>query len=711
MRTKRNNYFCVLIILLVLIEITSIFLMYKSSNNRNTLLDNVNLKEQIKEMKGIAIMLEQSDGTYKESSSKAFPTDMKFKASMSGCIDNLGNRIENAITYTNGVVNVTTSNTTYCYLYFGQETALDKVFESSGDDLWKSTLENDGYRFVGTNPDNYICFGTTSKSECTGNTDLYMYRIIGIFEDEDGKQHLKLIKKEALEATDWWHMDNASVKWSESDLNANLNGGSFLELYTYPYMQDTRWTDKISTWNYTATNTITVENYRETGIAGPEYDYETVKNVYLHEMNRSSKTSTIGEWETVSSKIGLMYVSDYMLSLGNEALNYTGSSNYETLKTGWMHLENNDSGAPSQNEWTISLYGGMSTGPTAAHNISSNGNIGYEDVSVALSTRPVFYLEDDTKLDSGTGSSDDPYIIYQEKATDYLIENVNSDILWDSTLEDDGYRYVGTNPDNYICFGTTDETECTGDTDKYMYRIIGIFEDSEGKQHLKLIKKEALNTSYKWNSDYNSDVSWENSDIYKGLNGISGGYYSNLFIGNTTYSYMQDTNWTNKIETWDYIATNTKTYENSGMNYYSSVIRQTYLHEMNRSTKTSTIGVWDKVSAKIGLMYVSDYQLSLGSTALDYKNNTSTHYQSMKTGWMHISNNDSGAPNQYEWTMSRNGFNNTSSEYYAWLVFSDGYVSNSNVGRGGYSIRPVFYLTSDVTISGEGKSGNPYIIS
>jgi len=382
--------------------------MYKSSNNKQVTLDNVNLKEEIKNMKGIAIMLEQDDGTYKESSTNTFPTDMKFNSELSGCIDNLGNKIENSLTYENGIANVETSNTSYCYLYFD--------------------------------------------------------------------------------------------------------------------------------------------------------------------------------------------------------------------------------------------------GPTD---------------------------------------------------TEKLIENVSSDVLWESTLEDDGYRFVGTDPANYICFGTTDTSTCTGNTDLYMYRIIGIFEDSEGEQHLKLIKKEALNTSYTWNADYQNDVVWNASDMYKGING-------SYFLNNTTYSYMQNSAWINKIATWDYTATNTKTYESSGMNYYSLVVRQTYLHEMNRSTKTSTVGVWDTVSAKIGLMYVSDYQLSLGSTALDYTNSTIAHCQSMKTGWMHISNNDSGAPSQYEWTMSRCGFNGN--YYYAWIVYSDGYVYWDVVATA-LSVRPVFYLTSDVAIAGEGTSTSPYIIS
>ena len=290
-------------------------------------------------------------------------------------------------------------------------------------------------------------------------------------------------------------------------------------------------------------------------------------------------------------------------------------------------------------------------------------------------------------------------------ASDYLIENVSSDMLWKSTLEDDGYRYVGTNPDNYVCFGySNEEIDCdftnSTNTDLYAYRIIGIFEDEERHQHLKLIKKEALNTKYVWNADSSNDVNWENSDLY---NGINSGY----FLNNPTYSYMQNSNWLNKIETWDYIATNTKTYENSGPNYYDSVtLNNIYLHEMNRSSKTSSVGEWKTVNGKISLMYVSDYLLSLGRSALEYT--SYTNRTTLKTGWLHISNNDSGAPSQYEWTSTRcGGFDVI---YYAWHVRSYGDINSYGVNYT-YSVRPVFYLTSDVTISGEGTTTNPYIIS
>ena len=295
-------------------------------------------------------------------------------------------------------------------------------------------------------------------------------------------------------------------------------------------------------------------------------------------------------------------------------------------------------------------------------------------------------------------------LAYQIDKTKTFAQNlVDSKWLYQTNLENDGYRYVGTNPDNYVCFGTTDKSTCTANQDKYMYRAIGVFSDSNGNNHVKLIKYKQLGSTYKWNADYKTDINWENSDMYKGLNG-------SYFLTNTTYDYLQNTTWSNKIENWTWSAVNTKSYDGSnGPSYYYDLTpSQIYLHEMNRSTKTSTVGEWTTPSAKIGLMYASDYTLSLGSSALAMTGSTSANQATLKTGWMHPSNNDT-TKSTWEWTLSRAGV--TSSGYfYAWYVCSNGSVNASGVhNRNG--VHPVFYLTSNQTISGgNGTLDNPFIL-
>ena len=287
----------------------------------------------------------------------------------------------------------------------------------------------------------------------------------------------------------------------------------------------------------------------------------------------------------------------------------------------------------------------------------------------------------------------------------YLIDSGN---LWQSGLEGDGYRYTGsgavgtsTNPDNFICFGINNKSECTTNQDKYMYRIIGVFPDSNGNNHVKLIKYKQL-ISAKWN-DTNEDVNWEDSTLYTSLNGSG-------FLTNTTYDYLQNTEWSNKIENWTWSAVNTKTYDGSnGPNYYSITTQQIYLHEMNRSTKTSTVGEWTTPSAKIGLMYASDYQMSLGSSALALRGSTTANQATLKTGWMHPSNNDT-TKSTFEWTLSRYGAN-SNGEFTAWDVTSDGSVYNGRVYPAGGGARPVFYLTSNQAyLGGNGSLDDPFMI-
>ena len=48
-----------------------------------------------------------------------------------------------------------------------------------------------------------------------------------------------------------------------------------------------------------------------------------------------------------------------------------------------------------------------------------------------------------------------------------------------------------------------------------MYRVIGVFPDEEGNQHLKLKKFKMLSTT-KWN-DTKADVNWEGSTLFQKL--------------------------------------------------------------------------------------------------------------------------------------------------------------------------------------------------
>ena len=240
------------------------------------------------------------------------------------------------------------------------------------------------------------------------------------------------------------------------------------------------------------------------------------------------------------------------------------------------------------------------------------------------------------------------------------------------------YRYQGENIDNYICFGTTDKNTCTGNQNQYLYRIMGI--DSDGR--MKLIKWASIGNKA-WNSS--NGVEWLDSDLYKGLNGLL--TENNYFLGTS----LVPEGWDSRIANtdWHYITNN---------NINRTAAEMADLELETGVTEESK----KKVNAKIGLMYLHDYYYGLaGGNNCGSSSNGGT----CKTSWIHLSHNSANGGSGYEWTISRYSTNN------AWGVRSDGYASHDNMTYAN-SVRPVFYLTSTQAIkSGDGKIGNPYILT
>ncbi len=105
-----------------IIVLASAFLMCNAFFNKNSVLDEVRLKNSSDDTSMFAIMLEQSDGTYKESSDKTWPTGgtYVYDQQKSGCIDANGNALNGILSYdaANNKAVVKTKQAAYCYLYF-----------------------------------------------------------------------------------------------------------------------------------------------------------------------------------------------------------------------------------------------------------------------------------------------------------------------------------------------------------------------------------------------------------------------------------------------------------------------------------------------------------------------------------------------------------------------------------------------------------------
>ena len=275
---------------------------------------------------------------------------------------------------------------------------------------------------------------------------------------------------------------------------------------------------------------------------------------------------------------------------------------------------------------------------------------------------------------------------------------------------DNSYRYAGANPNNFICFGS-DATTCPTDN---LYRIIGVI---DGK--VKLIKYDYMTmtelgtggdyagsgtsvTSYYKGSLTSIDTYYWN---YKANTTINSGYGSNTWSTSLLNKTNLNTNFINNIgSTWaNKIATTMwKVGGGSWSNIAESVPATAYQNEVVNPVTTNTTDNATTYSAKIGLMYASDYGFAAEpeawtTTLYDY--NESVNGATIRSqNWMYMG--------FYEWTISR------SDNYtFAFYVYGSGYLNRSNVNDS-FAVRPSFNLESSTTyISGSGSMSNPIRIN
>ena len=338
---------------------------------------------------------------------------------------------------------------------------------------------------------------------------------------------------------------------------------------------------------------------------------------------------------------------------------------------------------------------------------------------------------DDTKkavIVSGN-LSDKCYVyfdIYQPTLAEYIksqytgTQGENNIYYHDSDLAngagDNSYRYAGANPNNFVCFGS-DTSPCPTDN---LYRIIGVFGENyhgvTGKQLVKLIKYDYMTTDeLGTDGDYSQTYKeWGMDSTYKGTYGDGeriGVYYWNYKATgsatntwstsllnktnlNTNFINYLGTTWANKIATVTW-----KVGGNTWANIGTKTSSVAYTNEITNPVTTNTTDNATTYSAKIGLMYVSDYGFAASPdawtlTMSSYNNTTATN-----NNWMYMG--------LYEWTISRTAdFSND-----AFIVDNDGFVFGNDVHYDG-GVRASFNLESSVSyVSGSGSMSDPIVIN
>ena len=247
---------------------------------------------------------------------------------------------------------------------------------------------------------------------------------------------------------------------------------------------------------------------------------------------------------------------------------------------------------------------------------------------------------------------------------------------------DNNYRYAGANSNNYICLGS-DATTCPDDN---LFRIIGVFGDK-----VKVIKDKSVVKMHWDTSNYNT---WSISSLNTYLNGT---YLTSI---GTLSDKIDVATWKVGGNTWDNISVSTA--------------KEVYDYEIKNPSTTASTGETE-YSAKIGLMYVSDYMFAVlqdNWTLVAYNSNDATKdYRAIKAeNWLYLGSD--------EYTITRSSKNSgevfaiySSGEVYSYSVSCD---SGEPLPCGVYAkyARPSFYLISSVEYSGgTGTSSDPIRIN
>ena len=262
------------------------------------------------------------------------------------------------------------------------------------------------------------------------------------------------------------------------------------------------------------------------------------------------------------------------------------------------------------------------------------------------------------------------------------------------------YRYEGTDTEvnNYVWFNNE------------LWRIIGAFpggtpttsDTSLGNRApstnntVKIIRNDAIG-SFAWNKDNTNN--WTTGELNTNI-------LNNLYLNSTSGTCnFYSTDVTKPCDftkiglknVLDYIET--ATWNLGGQ---SGTSNAETMYKTERGTTVYNSGTPIVTTAKVGLMYASDYGYSVKNSSCNHSSTSLENYVATACGgsaWM--------LKNGYEWTLSPR----SSHANFVFLVSCLANLGNSHADRG-FGARPVLYLNSNVYyLSGTGTITDPFQIA
>ena len=256
-------------------------------------------------------------------------------------------------------------------------------------------------------------------------------------------------------------------------------------------------------------------------------------------------------------------------------------------------------------------------------------------------------------------------------------------------VNENGYRYEGKNPNNYVWFNNE------------LWRIIGVFDENShgqsGQNLVKIIRNDSIG-GLAWHKSNTND--WTAASLMNLLNGAylnsengTGGEYC---YGSSTIGVQCDYTEYGINDTYRPMIENVTWYLGG---YSNAIATAEAFYGYERGDKVYS-GRPTSTTGYIGLMYPSDYGYSVLSSSCARTTNLVYYDTSSCAGqsWMYGQG--------VEWTITP--FSSKSN--YVFYVRYDGSLRSERANIG-YAARPVLYLDSNVyVIDGTGTQSDPYII-
>ena len=340
---------------------------------------------------------------------------------------------------------------------------------------------------------------------------------------------------------------------------------------------------------------------------------------------------------------------------------------------------------------TIDFGDGYSVSLTATNGTVSPSNItvGYNGTATfTVKPNSGYKLELETNNCGGTLSGNTYTISNITSAKSCSItfkKNISllATLIQTNAVNENGYRYEGTDPNNYIQMEKIDGTT-------EMWRIIGLFPDgANGEDIIRVRKVGYEKAAY---DSTNKTNHWPKTTLYTTLS--------------STYSL---TNYKNTVNYKMYLGGASSVQGYTSQDLYDM---ERMLNSKGTAGKTSqdSYSSTTTFTGSVGLMYPSDYGYAV--LASDCARNIQP-YNYDRTSSCYINNWLFQGSSTWQWAISPNSFYANS----AFHVLSSGLVFY-NYGGGNFnhmisfsgSYSPVMALKSDVYVTGSGTQSDPYVM-